>query len=79
MGAISDLFAFLGSGLVYSQHHIIYYTAVPRFPGETKSHFKNIMAMDLELLTYLILIYLNCFLTFTNIRLCPSFEQKGNS
>lgn len=42
-GAISNLFAFLGSGLVYSQHHIIYYTVVPKFLGETKSHFKNIL------------------------------------
>lgn len=35
--------------------------------------------MDFELLTYFILIYLNFFLTFTNARLCPSFEQKENS
>ena len=34
--------------------------------------------MDFELLTYLILIYLNFFLTFTNVRLYLSFERKEN-
>ena len=40
-GAISNLSLFLGRGPVYSWHHIIYYTVVPSFLDEAKSHFLN--------------------------------------